>query len=173
MKKIISGNFVLSVFCVGMFAVFFAASADAAGMVQTHNTRMQSRNQTLENYGAGGGMNADLKAIPRSGKPVTATGLPAGAFGSGSSLEEIPEDQRPIGRVVLAGDKMDSAIGSGLVGSKLDRVCGIAEHMGYKVVKKGYTPNSIDAVYSFNVMNGKARVATVYFDRSMRVSMVE
>ncbi|GHS96552.1 hypothetical protein AGMMS50276_15110 [Synergistales bacterium] len=163
-------NFALSAFFVWL-VVFLPASAYAAGMVQTHNTRMQSRNQTLEAAGAGGG-NTDLRAISNA-KPQTLTGLPAGAIGSGSSLEDIPEDQRPVGRVVLAGDHMDSPIGAGLVGSKLDRVCGIAEHMGYKVVKKGYTPNSIDAVYSFNVMKGKARVATVHLDRSMRVSMVE
>ncbi|GHS87766.1 hypothetical protein AGMMS49957_08210 [Synergistales bacterium] len=168
-----TGKFVFGAFCAGVFITLFASSAFAAGMVQTHNARMQARNQTLENYGAGGGMNADLKAIPRSGKAVTMTGLPAGSFGSGSSLEEIPEDQRPVGKVVLAGDHMDSPIGAGLVGSKLDRVCAIAEHIGYKVVKKGYTPNSIDAVYSFIVMNGKSRVATLYFDRSMRLSMVE
>jgi hypothetical protein len=77
------------------------------------------------------------------------------------------------GKAVFAGDPLPPFVGPEMAGSSLERVFSVADHVGYTVVKRAFTPNSLDSAYTFDVMSGRARKARVYCDFSLKVLWVE
>ena len=50
----------------------------------------------------------------------------------------------------------------------------MADHVGYVLVlRQRYKPSALDAPYSYILMNGRRRIATLFFDRSLKLSSVD
>jgi hypothetical protein len=92
--------------------------------------------------------------------------LPDGSMSSGSGVE-------PMGRTVMSGDPIPPLIGPEMVGSKLNRLSVIAEHVGYNIIRLSYSPTVLDAPYTFALMSGNRRIARLYFNHSMTLVGVE
>jgi len=60
-----------------------------------------------------------------------------------------------------------------MVGSKLNRICVIAAHVGYTITRRNYSPTVMDTPYTYALMNGNRKLATLYFDRSMTLVMIQ
>ena len=164
-------NVLLAVLFVMIFASLSVAAERRLGAVAATNARSQASGQAAASLGAGG-PGSDLRAIssPRT-QPQTFTGFPAGTLpgdGSGGG-----GDEQPLPRVVMSGEPLGPVIGPELVGSKLDHLCAIAGHVGYTIVRLGYSPTVMDMPYTFALMNGPRRVSTLYFNRSLTLSMVQ
>ncbi|MDR1977503.1 MAG: hypothetical protein LBQ42_02090 [Synergistaceae bacterium] len=171
-------------FLAFVLLVFFAPSAMAAtvqrGAVSTSNARTQAANAAAANLGAGpsgSGPGVDLKAIASPKKPQTLTGFPAGtlpgdsrgASGSGGG----GSNNNPEGKVVFSGDPLTPIIGPEMMGSRLDYICTVAGHVGYTLERGVYLPTALDVAYMFRLMNGRRRVSTLYFDRSLKLLDVQ
>jgi hypothetical protein len=156
-------------------ALAFVAPAFAApgGAIDTQNAQMRARNETVAAAGAGGG-GSDIKSIMSGKKPTTFTGMPAGSLpGESVGGERGGQEQNPVGRVVFSGDPIEPLIGPSMAGSKLDRVCTIAARTGYTLERRAYSESSLDAAYTFDLRLGGRKISTLYFDRSLTLSMVE
>ena len=164
-------NVLLAIFSIMIFASLSDAAERRLGAVAANNARSQASGQAAANLGAGGG-GSDLRAIssPRQ-QPQTLTGFPAGTLpgdgGGGGGTAE------PAGRVVMSGEPLPPLIGPEMVGAKLDRLSVIAGHVGYTIVRLGYSPTVMDMPYTYALMNGNRRVSTLYFNRSMGLAMVQ
>lgn len=169
-KRIFSA-FALVVICA---AGAFAAEGGALSQVAA---KRETAGQSAANLGAGG-PGTDLKAIasPKKG-PTTFTGFPAGTLpgssgaapASGTAATPAPLE----GRVVLRGDPLAPVIGPEMVGTKLDRISAIVDHAGYRLIRMRYAPRALDSAYTFRLWQGKRRVSTLYFDRSMKLTFVQ
>ncbi|MDR2180199.1 MAG: hypothetical protein LBP21_07810 [Synergistaceae bacterium] len=157
--------------------VFWASSAAAAtGAVSGTNAKTQATNEAAAKLGAGpsgSGPGVDLKAIASPKKPQTFTGFPSGTLPGdnrdGSQEGEEKPANNPVGKVVYSGDALDPIIGAEMTGSKLDDICAIAGHMGYTLERGSYLSTSLDAAYTFSLMNGRRRISTLYFDRGLKL----
>ncbi|MDR1378303.1 MAG: hypothetical protein LBJ36_04555 [Synergistaceae bacterium] len=164
-------------FAVGL-TLSFASSSFAAtqrlGAVAGSNAKTQSFNESAANMGAGRGTGpgVDLTKIASSKKPQTFTGLPDGTLPGGGAVRP-DRSYNPTGKIVFSGDPVDPVIGPEMLGSTLDRVYSIADHVGYGMVKKNYVPGALDAIYVFDVMAGRARRYVLYFDRSAKLLKIE
>ena len=127
-------------------------------------------------------MGADLKALAKPKKAATTlTGFPAGTLpgdkvpgksASGSGGDGAPASSQ--GRVVLSGDPLDPLIGEPQLGLSLDRIFAIADHAGYSLVlRRRYVASALDAPYSYSLMKGRRRLATLFFDRNLKLSMIK
>lgn len=149
----------------------FAATAQG-GAVEASNARTQTTNAAAASLGAGpssSGPGVDLKAIASPKKPQTFTGFPSGTLpGESGGAEEKPSNN-PVGKVVFSGDPLDPVIGSEMAGSTLNYICAIAGHMGYTIEGGAYLATSLDAAYTFRLMNGRRRISTLYFDRGLKL----
>ena len=158
----------LAIFCIMIFASLAAAAQGATAAAQARGAAAE---QQREQLGAGG-PGSDLRRIssPRT-QPQTFTGFPAGTLpgdaGSGGGNEEL------LPKVAMSGDPLSPVIGPEMVGAKLDRLCVIAGHVGYSIVRLGYSPNVMDTPYSFALMNGNRRISTLYFNRSMSLMVIQ
>ena len=168
------GNVLLAVFFVMIFAAESRASAIASSQA-----RAQASGQAAANLGAGG-PGSDLRAIaslrPPQQQQQTFTGFPAGTL-PGSTMGGA--DGGPVDKVVMTmpGDSslppLSPVIGPEMAGSKLDRLSVIANHLGYNIVRMSYSPTVLDTPYTFALMNGNRRIATLYFNHSMTLVMVQ
>ena len=169
----------LTVFFV--FFVNFARAASAAparlGAVSGSNAKTQATNDAAARLGAGpsgSGLGVDLRAVATPRRPTTVTGFAPGAL-PGDNLGGGTGARAPAveGKAVFTGDPLPPFVGPEMAGSSLEQVFSIADHAGYTVVKRAFTPNSLDSAYTFDVMSGKARKARVYCDFSLKVLWVE
>ena len=142
------------------------------GAVSTVQARRAAARASAEQLGAGG-VGSDLKAIATPKKKATTfTGFPEGTLpgseGAGGGGTLVP------GRVVLSGDPLEPLVGASHIGTPLDRICAMADHVGYALVpRRRYVPSALDAPYSYLLMNGRRRVATLSFDRSLKLTSVD
>ena len=164
-------NVLLAVFCIMIFASLSAAAERRLGAVAANQARTQASGQAAANLGASG-PGSDLRAIsnPRQ-QPQTFTGFPAGtlpgdAQGGGGSGEPLP-------KIVMSGEPLAPIIGPEMIGAKLDRICAVAGHVGYNIVKLGYSPTVMDTPYTFALMRGNRRISTLYFNHSMTLVMIQ
>ena len=148
----------LAVFFIGVSASL--SDANPSGAIAAEQARRAAASQA--SVSAGG---PDLRRIaaPRQ-QPQTVTGLPAGVL-PGDRLDS--GEEAPTARTVLSGEPMAPAIGPGLIGERLDRIITVAGHVGYNIVRVGFSPTVLDSPYTFAVMRGNRRVSTLYFSRSM------
>jgi len=151
-------NVLLAVFLVGVSASL--SEANPRNAVAAEQARRAAASQA--SVSAGG---PDLRRIaaPRQ-QPTTVTGLPAGVL-PGDRLGT--GEEAPTARTVLSGEPMAPAIGPGMIGERLDRVSMVAGHVGYNLVRVGFSPTVMDSPYTFAVMRGSRRVSTLYFSRSL------
>jgi hypothetical protein len=163
-----------------MLLVLFASSAFAAaasrGAVSTSNARTQAANEAAAKLGAGpsgAGPGVDLRAIASPRRPQTFTGFPAGTLPGDNNQGANEPSNNPVGSVVYSGDPLDPIIKPDMVGSKLDFICAVAGHVGYTVERGPYFPDALDAAYTFRLMNGRRRISTLYFDRSLKLLEVQ
>jgi hypothetical protein len=164
------------VFAVGLILLWASSSfADASlGAVAESNARTQSSNEAAARLGAGAGTGpgVDLARLASPKKSTTFTGFPEGTLpGDGGGAPD--RSNNPTGKAVYSGDPMDPIIGPEILGSTLDRVYTIADHVGYGMVQKSYAPGALDATYVFDVFVGRARRYVLYFDRSTRLLKIE
>jgi len=158
-----------------LFIMIFASLSPAAerrlGAVAATQARSAAGQQSAAQLGAGGGAGTDLRAIssPRT-TPQTLTGFPAGTLPGDTSGGK---EERPVGKAVYSGDPLPPVIGPEMLGSKLDRLSVVAAHVGYSIVRMGYSPTVMDTPYTFALMNGNRKISTLYFNRSMALVMVQ
>ena len=157
------GYVLLAVFAVMIFAPQSAAATATAG---TQAVRA-AQSQAAENRGSG------LRSIssPRT-QPQTFTGLPAGVLPGDTAGAEADEEV-PAAKVALVGDPLLPIIGPEKIGTRLDHLSGIAAHVGYTLVKLGYSPTVMDTPYSFALLSGNRRVSTLFFNRSMVLMAIQ
>lgn len=142
-----------------------SVTAAAAGRAQTQAQAAGG----AEGVGTGGGLRE--LARHRGEQPqTTATGFPPGTL-PGSSFG-VDEHGEPLSRVVMSGQPIAPIIGTEMIGSRLDRIASIAGHVGYNLVRVGYSPTVIDTPNTFALMRGNQRVATLYFNHSMTLVTV-
>ena len=146
--------------------MIFASLSDAASAVAGTQAIRSASDQAAVNRGEG------LRSIsrPRT-QPQTFTGLPAGTM-PGDSLGGEDEETVPPARVALVGEPLAPVIGPEKIGERLDRLSAIAAHVGYNIVKLGYSPTVMDTPYTFALMSGNRRISTLFFNRSMILVMV-
>jgi len=165
-------RFIASVLVAAFFVVASASLsyANPRYAVAAEQARRAAAGQAASNLGAGDGTRSDLRAIsaPRQ-QPQTFTGLPAGSL-PGDSMGA--GDGQPESRVVLSGERLAPTIGTNMIGQRIDRIAVIAGHVGYTMVRAGFSPTVIDTPYSFTLMNGNRRVSTLYFSRSMTLMAI-
>ena len=154
-----------------LLAVFFIAvsaslsDANPRGAVAAEQARRAAASQASTSAGG-----PDLRRIaaPRQ-QPQTLTGLPAGVL-PGDRLGD--ENEVPTSRTVLSGEPMAPTIGPNMIGERLDRVAIVAGHVGYNIVRVGFSPTVLDTPYTFAVMRGNRRISTLYFNRSMTLMAI-
>lgn len=148
------------------------------GAVAAVKAKRAAADKTAEKVEGG----SDLKAIasPKK-KATTSTGFPAGTLPGG----EAPKESKPQpdgaavntstpGRVVPSGEPLIPILGSAQVGLTLDRIYAIADHAGYSLLlNKRYVPTALDSPYSYLLKRGKQRMARLFFDRSLKLTMIE
>ena len=161
----------LAIFSVMIFASLSAAAERSLGAVAATNARTQASSQAAANLGAGG-PGSDLRAIAgnRQQQPRSFTGLYAAGD---SAAAGGGENTNPEGKAVFSGDPLSPPIGPEMIGAKLNRLCVIADHVGYSIVALGYSPTVMDTPYSYALMNGRRRISTLYFDRSMALMAIQ
>jgi hypothetical protein len=173
-KLHIGKSFVFAVGAILFFAPSSFAATQSLGAVAGANARTQTFNETAANMGAGAGTGrgTDLSAIASPKKPQTFTGFPEGTLpGGGATAPD--RSNNPTGKAVFSGDPLDPLIGPEMLGSTLDRIYSIANHVGYGMVQKNSAPGALDAAYVFDVMAGRARRYVLYFDRSTKLMKIE
>lgn len=166
----------------GMLAMggwaFGARCADAAVRPLRPAAAKASKEKKMETVEVG----SDLKALAKPKKAATTfTGFPAGTLPGekvpGASSSEGGGDEASAslpGRVVLAGEPIMPIIGASQLGLPLDRVFMIADHAGYSLVlRQRYVASALDTPYSYSLMKGRRRLATLFFDRSLKLSLIQ
>lgn len=143
------------------------------GAVSTVQARRAAARASAEQLGAGGA-GSDLKAIASPKKKATTfTGFPEGTLPGSEGAGEGSGALVP-GRVVLSGDPLEPLVGASHIGTSLDRICAMADHVGYALVpRRRYVPSALDAPYSYLLMNGRRRVAALFFDRSLKLASID
>lgn len=143
------------------------------GAVSTVQARRAAARASAEQLGAGG-VGSDLKAIASPKKKATTfTGFPEGTLPGSEGAGEGSGALVP-GRVVLSGDPLEPLVGASHIGASLDRICAMADHVGYALVpRRRYVPSALDAPYSYLLMNGRRRVAALFFDRSLKLASID
>lgn len=157
-----------------------AFAAERKGAIAATQARRAASEATAEKLGAGG-PGSDLKAIASPKKAATTfTGFPAGTLPGGEKGEKSENASQSSGsapapgRVVLSGDPLEPLIGASHVGLSLDRICTMADHVGYVLVLRArYRPSALDAPYSYSLMKGRRRIATLFFNRSLKLASIE
>ena len=167
LKKI----FLLSVGCVLLFA-HLASAAERLGAVAGTNAKSQASAQAAANLGAGG-PGSDLRAIATPKQNQTLTGFPAGTLPGDTVGGRGGNTGNFVGKVVLSGEALPPILGEGMLGATFDQVLTVVSHVGYTLVRQRDVLNSLDALYTFDVLSGRSRKARLYFDRSMKVLIVE
>jgi len=162
----------LAIFSIMVFAsLSFAADARQGAAAITQARRAVSA-QTAASAGAAG-PGSDLQAITGNRQqPQTFTGFPAGTL-PGGAAGNVEVETTPAERVAMSGDPLAPIIGPGMIGSKLDRICVVASHVGYTVTRLSYSPTVLDTPYTFALMHGNRRVSRLYFNHSMTLVMVD
>ena len=169
---------ICGVLAIGGWAFGARWSADAA----VRPLRPAAAKASEEKKGETVEVGSDLKALAKRKKTVTTlTGFPAGTLpgdkvpgesasgggGDGASASSA-------GRVVLSGEPMTPLIGASQLGLSLDRIFMIADHAGYSLVlRRRYVASALDAPYSYSLMKGRRRLATLFFDRSLKLSLIQ
>ena len=167
-----------------------ASAAERVGAIAATNARSQAGAAAAANLGGGGGPGVDLRAIANPNKqPQSFTGFPTGTLpgdsgGRGSAGTGANNNQAGQNAVWAgSGNSLAPIIGPGMKprarkGSStppvatLEDVYAAAAHVGYTVVMRAYTPNSLDSAYTVDVMSGRSRKARVFLDRKMWVLSV-
>lgn len=153
----------------------FGAEQGAIAAARSARAKMDASTAKMEAAATG----SDLKAIASPKKSATTfTGFPAGTLpgggASGGTAASEGSDAAPAGRVVLSGDPIEPIVGASQIGSSLDRIWAIADHAGYGLVlRTRYAPTALDAPYSYSLMRGRRRIATLFFDRSLKLSSIQ
>ena len=148
------------------------ARQGATALVEAHKEKVNEVNTQL-----GGG--SDLKALASPKKNATSfTGFPAGTLPGSSAApqptaEEAPKIISPTGRIVLSGSPIESVLSSLPVGSPLDKICSLADHMGYRVSPLRYSGSTFDTPYSCVLSQGRKKIATLHLNRSLKLSAVQ
>ena len=164
-------NVLLALLLVMIFASLTTAAERRLGAVAATQQRSQASNQAASNLGAGGSAGYDLRAISSPRSPQTMTGFPAGTLpgdSRGGQGNEIP-----AARVAMSGDPLLPVIGPEMIGRKLNQICVIADHVGYSVGRRAFSPTVMDTPYTFALMNGNRKIATLFFNNSMTLVMIE
>lgn len=153
----------------------FGAEQGAIAAAQSARAKMDASTEKMEAAVA----SSDLRAIasPKKSAP-TLTGFPAGTLPGGGTSGGAAGDGEsatpPPGRVVLSGDPLEPIVGASHVGSSLHRIYTIADHAGYALVlRTRYAPTALDAPYSYSLLKGRRRIATLFFDRSLKLSRIQ
>ena len=173
-------HFMRNVLLAFLFLMFFASLCAAAerrlGAVAATQASHAAGQAAANSMGAGGSAGTDLRAIssPRT-TPQTFTGFPAGTLpGNSAGGGGGAGGEKPMGKMVYSGDPLPQVIGFEMVGTtKLDRVCTIANHVGYTITRMRYSPTVMDMPYTFALMRGNRMVSTLYFNRSMTLVLVK
>lgn len=125
------------------------------------------------------GRGSDLAAIGSPKKtPTTFTGFPAGTLpgndGRSAEVARTTESGGAPSRVALAGDPLIAPISDANLGDKLDKIVVIADHVGYTLVmRQRYRPRSLlEPPYSYYLMRGKHRLKTLFFDRQLKLVLM-
>ena len=169
---------ICGVLAIGGWAFGARWSADAA----VRPLRSAAAKASEEKKGETVEVGSDLKALAKRKKTVTTlTGFPAGTLPgdkvSGESASGSGGDgasASSAGRVVLSGEPMTPLIGASQLGLPLDRIFTIADHAGYSLVlRRRYVASALDAPYSYSLMKGRRRLATLFFDRSLKLSLIQ
>lgn len=118
---------------------------------------------------------ADLRAIASPKKATTATGFPAGTLpGDGGDTDE---EQEPVEkkRVALVGDPLAEPISEADIGTGLNGIATIADHVGYQLLlRTNYRPRSLlEPPYSYQLMQGRRRLKTLFFDHSLKLVSIQ
>jgi len=169
---------ICSVLAIGGWAFGAKWSADAAVRPLRSAAARAPEEKKTETAEVG----ADLKALAKPKKAATTfTGFPAGTLpgdkapgesASGSGGDGAPGSSQ--GRVVLSGEPVTPLIGAPQLGLSLDRIFMIADHAGYSLVlRRRYVASALDAPYSYSLMKGRRRLATLFFDRSLKLSLIQ
>ena len=173
---------ICGVLAIGGWAFGARWSADAAVRPLRPTAPKASEEKKEEKKTEDAEVGADLKALARRKKAATTlTGFPAGTLpgdkASGESASGSGGDgasASSAGRVVLSGEPMTPLIGASQLGLPLDRIFTIADHAGYSLVlRRRYVASALDAPYSYSLMKGRRRLATLFFDRSLKLSMIQ
>lgn len=170
--------------------MIFSSAADAATPSASVATR-QSEGATAsaqrrraaalaaeERMTGGGGRGSDLRAIatPRK-EPQSFTGFPSGTLpGDTPNNAGGTQPEKPAERVAAEGDPLTFPINEGeSIGQGLNRIGIIADHIGCSLVRvSSYRPSSpLEAPYSYYLMQGRRRVARLYFDHQLKLVSFE
>ena len=156
-----------------LFIAFLVPQVFAAEPKGGALSQVQAKRDTVNASTASMGAGTDLRAIASPKKaPTTFTGFPAGTL-PGNPGETAAAPKALEGRVVLSGDPMTPLIGAEMLGAHLDKISVIAGHVGYSVVRQRYNPTVLDSAYAFDLMMGRRKISTLYFDRSMKLLSVQ
>ena len=128
-----------------------------------------------------GGPVVELKSLARPKRARSSAEAPAGPAGAKAPGEAVPgagvdgvPAPAPSGRVVFSGDPLDPLIGEPQLGLSLDKIFAIADHAGYNLILRArYVATAIDTPYSYSLMKGRRRLATLFFDRNLKLSMIK
>jgi len=115
---------------------------------------------------------AGVQAIRARQSQQTATGFPAGSL-PGDSARGGDDESEPPARVAMVGDPLAPIIGSEMLGYSLDRISAIASHVGYHIVKVGFSPTVMDTPYTFALMSGNRRISRLFFTHSMTLAAIQ
>ena len=173
---------ICGVLAIGGWAFGARWSADAAVRPLRPAAARASEEKKEEKKAEAAEVGADLKALAKPKKAATTlTGFPAGTLpgdkapgksASGGGGDGAPASSQ--GRVVLSGELLDPLIGEPQLGLSLDRIFAIADHAGYSLVlRRRYVASALDAPYSYTLMKGRRRLATLFFDRSLKLSLIQ
>ena len=176
-------SILLAVLFITIFASLSAAAERRLGAIAATQASHQAQSQAAANLGAGGSPGTDLRAISSASRgqqqPTTFTGFPAGTLpgdsaGGGSSSGGGTTTKVTMtlpGESALA--PLSPIIGFEMIGSKLSKICSIVDHVGYTIGRRTYSPTVMDTPYSFALMRGNSRIATLYFNRSMTLIAIQ
>lgn len=166
-----------------LFIMIF--SLDAWGAVASREAARQTRSATgatqakhaaamaaQEQMTGGSGRGADLRAIasPKKG-PTSFTGFPSGTL-PGDDGDSSEEGEKPeVKRVAMVGDPLLEPISEANIGTGLNGIGMIADHVGYRLVPRPkYRPRStLEPPYSYYLMQGGRRLKTLFFDHSLKL----
>ena len=143
-----------------------------------HAAAMAAQEKLIGGDSSGGasssGRGADLRAIasPKKGG-TTFTGFPEGTL-PGSGGDQSAEQEKEAQRVALVGDPLAPVISEANIGSPLDRICAIADHVGYQMVlRRVRTSSSLEPPYTYSLMNGRRRLNTLQFDHQLKLVSIQ
>jgi len=167
MSKLRFVNGVVLALLVVMLAASFG-EANPGGAVAAEQARRAAVGRTATEMGE---PTPHLRAIATQRQtPQSFTGLPAGAMGGVGSEPTEPPD--PSVRTIMSGEPAPPLIGQEMVGKRFSQVADAARHVGFGLVQVNFSPNVVDTPYTFALMNGTRRVATLYFNHSMSLVVI-